>query len=114
MDYEESMKLFDLIKQAGNDNDEDWKELYNDFLEHAVEYAHTRARWYFMTPKEIGEANKSRTEKHDTVISSIHILARYAKSKGWDASWETILDHERKDIGDFACYIHGIIGIGRR
>ncbi|HVI42978.1 MAG TPA: hypothetical protein VM577_20415 [Anaerovoracaceae bacterium] len=114
MNYEESVRFFDLIRQAGNENDEDWIELYNDFMEHAVEYAHTRAQWYFMTPNEIGEANKSRTVQHDIVISSIDILARYAKSKDWDASWETILDRDRKDIGDFACYIHAIIGIGRR
>lgn len=114
MNYEESMKLFDLIRQAGSYNDEDWQELYTDFLDKAIEYAHIKARWSFMTPGELGGSNKNRSVQHDLVISSIAILARYAKSKGYDASWDTILDRDRRDIGDFACHIHAIIGIGRR
>lgn len=114
MDYEESMKLFDLIRQAGNNSDEDWKKLYNDFLEQAVNYATARTRFYFVTPKEIGEANNRRTELHDSFITSIHTLVHHAKSNGYDALWATILERDRRDLGDFASFIHAIIGIGRR
>lgn len=114
MDYEESVKLFDLIRQAGNDSDEDWKKLYNDFLEQAANYAHTRAMWFFITPREIGEANKRRTELHDAVIASIRTLSNHANSKGYDVLWAIILERDRRDIGDFASFIHAIKGIGRR
>lgn len=114
MDYNESMKLFESIRHAGNKNDEDWSYLYTEFLNGAVGYAHTRAKWSFMSPEEIGNEDERRTREHDDFISSIAILARYAKGKGYDASWEAILERDRKDIGDFACYIHAIIGIEHR
>lgn len=104
MDYEESRLLLDLIRQAGNDNDEDWMKLYNHFLEQAVNYATARTRFFFVTLKEIGEANKRRTELHDAFIISIHTLVNYAKSKGYNTLWAAILERDRRDIGDFASF----------
>ncbi len=114
MNYEEAVEKLELIKQAGDKRDKEWNGLLNDFLTRSVEYANTRARWALMTPEEIGKANKTRAEEHDVVIASLYSLARYAKGKGYDTSWATILERDRKDIGDFASFTHTIIGIGKR
>ncbi|MFA5635174.1 MAG: hypothetical protein WC977_04635 [Anaerovoracaceae bacterium] len=111
MNYEESLKILDLIEGAGSKEDEDWQGLYNDLLKDAIDYSNIRAKWNFKTPGEKENAGKSRTNLHDVFISDIEIMARYAKSKGRDASFEEVLALDRKDVGDFACFVHAIIGI---
>ncbi len=96
MDYEESMKFFDLIRQTGNKNDENWMKLYYDFLEHGVKIAHTRVQTYFKTPKDVVEEYKSMSGQYYNLISSIDRLAHYANVKGWTASFFKKNNREEK------------------
>jgi len=41
-------------------------------------------------------------------------LVRYAKKQGYESSWESVLEQDRKEIGDLACYIHCELGIQSR
>ncbi len=33
---------------------------------------------------------------------------------GEDVAWRTVLGEDRKNIGDFACYLHCILGLRSR
>jgi len=56
---------------------------------------------------------RHRTATHDTLIDACDILSRNMKKSGEDASWRALLK-ERKEIGDFACYIHCVLGLAAR
>lgn len=114
MDYAESAELYDIIKKSGAENDEDWQMLLADVLEDAVKYAQIRADWHFMTDLKRAEADSGRTIHHNAFLSSLHALARYAQKRGYDVSWKTALERDRKDLGDFACYIHYALSIASR
>lgn len=114
LNYEEALRIFTAIRNCGKTTDEDWHELYQDVLESAVQYAQIRANWYFMDNEKRAETDSSRTIHHNAFISSLKTLARYSKKQGYNCDWESILDKDRKEIGDLACCIHYFLSIESR
>lgn len=112
--YEEGLKLYNEIKSCGLATDEDWQELFNDMLTSAVEYAQIRADWFFMNHVKRAENDSSRTINHNAFISSLKTLARNGKKQGYNCEWEQVLEKDRKEIGDLACYIHCFLSIESR
>ncbi|MBE6821577.1 hypothetical protein [Caproiciproducens sp. LBM24188] len=114
MNYRDGVAIFQQMEKSGNDLDKYWKQLYLSVLECAVDYAQVRARWLFLTPVERSEADRRRTIQHDAFISSLNVLARYATKNDYATDWVKVLECDRKEIGDFACYIACIIGLESR
>ncbi len=56
----------------------------------------------------------SRTAKHERVIYCLKLLSRYLGQEGVDVSWFDAIEDNRKQIGDFACYIAYIYSINAR
>lgn len=94
--------------------DQDYKKMWHQLLKSAVYYANIRSEWFLKNQKEKMESDHIRTMAHDTFIDSCNILARYMKTNGMDDSWREKIGHDRKDIGDFGCYISCILGIASR
>lgn len=90
------------------------KELVKSLLQAAVRYAGIRAEWEFKTAEERAEMNFERTAAHNRFIDACNILSRNQTKRGEDATWRQMIGTDRKDIGDFACYLHAIIGIKHR
>ena len=86
-------------------------EVLNDLVLSAVEYARIRTDWYLSDKERRIEINERRTAAHNTLIDNCNILSREMAKNGGNISWRDTLGEERVDIGDFACYLHSILGV---
>lgn len=89
-------------------------KLRNDLFEAACNYARIRTGWYFLDDDEKRASDETRTRAHDTFIDCCNILSREMIKAGEDADWRKYLGNDRKESGDFACYMHCIIGLVER
>jgi len=60
------------------------------------------------------DSGNTKTVSHDAFIDSCNILSRNMAKAGEDNSWREVLGDNRKEIGDFACYLSCILGIKAR
>ena len=90
------------------------KHLMDDLIDYAIRYARIRTDWNRADLEERRELEESRTRVHNVFIDSCNILSRNMLKNGEDNSWRKMLDDDRKVIGDFACYIHYILGLRSR
>ena len=80
----------------------------------AVDYAHLRVEWQLSTAEERLAMDPARTKAHDTFIEACDMMARCMEDEKEDFSWREELGKDRKEIGDFACYLHLILGLVAR
>ena len=107
-----------MLLDNANTEDEDFAELWEDFVKVAARYANIRATWYMISRQERMDTDDARTACHDAVISHLNAIWRCMKMKGWDNTWreELGLDEfvHRKRLGDFACYVAYVYGLNSR
>lgn len=85
--------------------DADSADLFKNVFTAAVKYSQSRAGWPLWDGAKRQDEDYTRTSRHNQVIDSLNILARYLKMQGKPASWRDALGDDRKRIGDFACYL---------
>jgi hypothetical protein len=85
-----------------------------DLFKKGVEYAHVRAEWQLLPPDRRLELDMHRTSLHDAFIEACDCMSRAMEEENEERSWRTELGDDRKEIGDFACYIHLILGLVAR
>jgi hypothetical protein len=56
----------------------------------------------------------SRTTAHNAFIDECNILSRAMAAAGESNGWRAEIGTDRKEIGDFACLLHAVIGIRAR
>lgn len=116
---EEMQSLHREIKEDAG-HDEDALGLYEDLLAAAADYSQPRSRWLLWSRDKKLAEDSVRTSRHDRVIDSFNILARYLKKQGKAAAWREALGDEKEDpgcrkrIGDFACYLVFIESLNAR
>lgn len=108
MDLQEAEAILKLIRSSR------LKDFSDTLIKSAIKYAHIRAEWHFLSYEEKNELEDARRITHDALISNCDILARNMKTYGGDSTWRTLLGNDRKRIGDFACFVHALIGIEAR
>ncbi len=102
--FEEMAALHrEIMDEAGLGADS--ADLYKDVFTAAVKYSQSRAGWPLWDRERRMEEDSLRTARHNQVIDSFNILARYLKNQGKPAAWRDALGDDRKRIGDFACYL---------
>lgn len=89
-------------------------ELRHDFLEKAVRYARIRTDWELAEPAHRHELDEYRKRTHDALIDACNILSRTMAEHGHDSSWREQLGQDRRIIGDFACFVHCMLGVAGR
>lgn len=115
--FEDMNQIYNSILDNANLQDNDFKDCWADVVKAAIEYTNVRAKWSISSPSE----NDRRTIKHNTLITSILVLERIFKMKGWFSDdWTKTLflseplegirvledvDQHRRRIGDFGNYI---------
>ena len=118
LSFEEADRIYKLLIDNANTEDEDFAGLWEDFVKVAARYANIRATWYMISRRERMETDDARTACHDSVISRLNAIWRCMKMKGWDNAWreELGLDEfvHRKRLGDFACYVAYVYGLNSR
>ena len=113
MDWSISENAFRQIHQCGTD-DSLLTELKADLLDKAVRYARIRVDWELADLSRRHELDEYRKRAHDSLIDACNILARTMAQVGMDASWRDKIGQDRRDIGDFACFIHCLLGLAAR
>lgn len=113
---EDAEEIYEKMLEEIDFNDSDLKELWDDLIKNALEYAAIRSQWLTFTKEERMDTGRNlvRTGKHNIVISSFNVLSRYLEKIGKDIKWREQLGEERKRVGDFACYIAFIFGLNAR
>lgn len=90
------------------------KGLVERLFHSAIRYARIRVDWMLLPLEQRMELEEERTIAHNAFISSCDILARNMAKQGEDYSWRKLIGTDRKEIGDFACWIHLIMGLKAR
>jgi hypothetical protein len=91
-----------------------WSELADELTAAAVRYARLRVDWQLADGDARRAMDEERTRAHDAFIDSCGILARSMETAGEDASWHRRIGNDRKTIGDFACWLHCLLGLQAR
>ncbi|MCR5294674.1 MAG: hypothetical protein K6E30_05800 [Lachnospiraceae bacterium] len=114
--FEEADKIYRMLLDNANTEDEDFLALWEDFMKVAVTYANVRGNWKLFPRGQRKHSDEERTACHDAVISHLNGLTRYMEMLGWDTAWRDELGRDerlhRKRLGDFACfaaYVYSVI-----
>ena len=114
---EQASEIYRTIIESLDLDENDDREIMQDYLMAAAKYANVRACWNNLSREEKMDTDANRTACHNKVILHLNILARYLASKGKDVSWRDELGDDslhRKKMGDFACYVACIEGLNAR
>jgi len=113
MEWDEGKQIFEQIRASKN-SDETLSELVDEMVISAVKYSRIRTNWRLSSFEEKREMDCGRTKNHNSFIDTCNSLGKYMSKIGLDISWRERMGHDRKEIGDLACYIHAILGIEAR
>lgn len=80
----------------------------------AIEYARIRVDDLLADPAKRATMGANRGQVHNTFIAACNLLAEKMEASGESPTWRQRLGEDRKDIGDFACYIHYRLGLEAR
>lgn len=114
MNLEAASVIYDTITKDKYERDADFVELRNQLIEKAIEYARIRVDWKLKNREDRIKMDARRTAIHNDFINSCNILSRFMDKKNMDNTWREKLTDDRKVIGDFACYLHCILGLTAR
>ena len=80
----------------------------------AAEYARIRVEWQLSPPEGRLRMDERRRLVHNEFIAACEAMSSNMQAEGEDISWKTELGTDRKEIGDFACYLNLILGLVAR
>jgi hypothetical protein len=86
-------------------------DLRHDLIRAAASYAQHRAEWYLAATEERGCMGQARTVAHNAFIDCCNILSRQMAKSGESTGWRGMLGVDRREIGDFACYVALFVGL---
>jgi len=102
--------VYEEIKEKiASESNEDIKELCQDFLKDACDYADNRKAWAFMDKSAQIRDDKTRSIKHDAYMSMLGAICDNIGIKDIEA-----IMPDRKAKGDFACYIALFLALEQR
>ncbi|MGF1451814.1 MAG: hypothetical protein ACFB21_07055 [Opitutales bacterium] len=90
------------------------RQVLGGLLQHAVRYARSRTDYRLAAPSEQQLMGADRTRLHNRLLDAVDELSADMHRRGASTEWRSRLGDDRKQIGDFACYLHAIIGINAR
>ena len=108
LSFKNAEEIFNLIELSKLNS------LKQNLYASAIRYAQIRTDWEFKTIDERSEIDKERTFAHNIFIDSCNILSRNQLKDVEDNNWRIKLGNDRKNIGDFACYISLFLGLRNR
>ena len=113
LQWEHATELYYQI-QAETVGQPELEELVEQLITASIQYARIRTDWaLYDTPTR--QANDARrTAAHNAVIEACNLLSHTMRQHGKDTTWRAELGDDRKIIGDFACYIHCLLGLSAR
>lgn len=91
--------------------DREFLELRRELFLACVNYSRIRTNWFLTERESRKMQDQYRTKAHNRVIDACNCLSRYMAGISEDNSWRRAIGDDRKNIGDFACYVHAYLGI---
>lgn len=104
----ETVMLYNQLQESTH------KDLVNSMIKKAIRYARLRVDWYQSDLESRIQLEDERTRAHEAFIAACNILSRNMKNKGENNEWRFRVGSDRKEIGDFACLLHAVLGINAR
>jgi hypothetical protein len=104
MTFEKAERILKLIEATK------LKGPQNDLIICALRYARIRTDFHGLSVGERARLSPERTATHNSLIDACNILSRAMAKVGEDNSWRNLMGDDRKEIGDFACHLHCILG----
>jgi hypothetical protein len=108
------MKMETAIEALGGIEASQCAAQVKELLLAVVSYAQIRARWSLAPLEQRREMDRRRSAAHDALIDACNVLSRKMHRGGEDNRWREIITDDRKEIGDFACFVHAILGVRAR
>lgn len=113
MQWEQATELYyQILAETGGQPD--LEALLEQLVKTAIPYARIRTDWALSDTATRQANNASRTAAHNAVIEACNSLSHSMHQHGKDIAWRTELGDDRKVIGDFACYLHCLLGLSAR
>jgi hypothetical protein len=107
MNYETATQVYESIKSGD-------EHLRLQVLRAAIRYTNMRVEWLLMSPAERLDLDKQRATAHNAFIDAVNILSRSMAKAGQNNEWRRLLGDDRKNMGDFACYLVALLGVQAR
>lgn len=104
MDFEATKRIYEAIRSSGQ------TRFREQLIEAALCYARIRTDYFLADVAGRAEMEDHRTRAHNALIDCCNIPARAMRNDGEDVTWRSQLTDDRKVIGDFACYLHALLG----
>ena len=108
MDYGRASDIWRLIGSTA------LAELRLDLERAAIEYSNIRVQWRLALPEQRSAMDRARTAAHNLFIDACNVLSRNMAKNGESIEWRATLGTDRKEIGDFACFIVLFLGLAAR
>ena len=108
MEFKEVLEIYNELNSSKH------HPLVKSLIKSAVRYSRLRVDWLLSDQGNRMELEEERTIAHNAFISSCDILSRNMNQSGEDNHWRSQIGSDRKDIGDFACLLHAVMGIQAR
>jgi hypothetical protein len=108
MELLQATTIYQILKKSQH------QTLVNSLLSYAIRYSRLRVDWLLADVEKRHDMDNERTASHNAFISACDILARNMTAAGEDATWRRHIGTDRKDIGDFACLLHAVMGVAAR
>jgi len=90
------------------------KDLKIALVRLAINYSAHRVQWKLVGVDARIALSPARTAAHNAFIDACNILSRSMLKAGEGNDWRNQLGQDRKEIGDFACFIVLFLGIAAR
>lgn len=108
MTYDNANDLFDTLSESTQ------RPQVGEVMQLAILYARARVDHLIAAPETQNELAAKRSAVHNALIAACDALAAAMAAAHEDTLWRETLGTDRKDIGDFACFVHCRLGIEAR
>ena len=105
MDFDAASRIYREILETSEER------LLREVELTAVCYAGSRVEWKLTSREGRAGMNAGRTAAHDAFIESCDASSRAMAKRGESNAWRAQLGQGRKQLGDFACYLHCMLGL---
>ena len=113
MDHAKALSIISEIEELVETNSLA-RQQWHSLIRSACRYAQIRITWYLAEEQERAEMDRRRTIAHNALIDDCDILSRVFASEGLNNGWRGELGEDRREIGDFACHLHALLGLRAR
>ena len=108
MTYQRASDIFETLTETKQ------RQQMGEMTQLAIEYARLRVDHLIAAPDKQTQLGHQRSKVHNALITACDALAQAMEANHEDTLWREAIGQDRRDVGDFACYVHCKLGIESR